>query len=79
METSFKPGDSDSLNNTVLDEDPTSLQELFTQHWDFLGTCKERPDVYNFRFLMWKAMHKFARSCQLSSKQMVPLFFRFLE
>jgi U3 small nucleolar RNA-associated protein 20 len=67
------------LDQTIADIEPSSMLELFRHHWDFISMSKDRPDSSNFRYLLWQTMTKFPHLCQASSKQMVPLFFRFLE
>ena len=57
-----------------------SLDEIFDRHnFAMLGSQQEnRTDHANFRYLLWKAMASFPEVAQQKSRDVVPLFLRFV-
>ncbi|XP_023930047.1 small subunit processome component 20 homolog [Lingula anatina] len=55
------------------------LEEIFRLHCSKCSSTKDRPDHANVRLLLWKAMHLFPDKCEAKTREIVPLFFRFLE
>lgn len=50
------------------------FERLKCQTW-----CNERMDPANFRFLLWKAMSKFPDRVEPRSRELSPLFLRFIK
>lgn len=57
-----------------------SLDEIFDRHnCASLGSHQEnRADHANFRYLLWKAMVSFPEVAEQKSRDVVPLFLRFV-
>ena len=58
---------------------PEDVSELFTQCHEEDVKSVDRPDAWNFRVLMWRAMGSFADRAEGRSRQLVPLLFTFME
>ncbi|XP_062932413.1 small subunit processome component 20 homolog isoform X2 [Cynocephalus volans] len=78
------------LQNDVRDEDKSigdesweQIQEgdvgaLYHQQLALKTDCRERLDHTNFRFLLWRALAKFPERVEPRSRELSPLFLRFI-
>ncbi|XP_022111823.1 small subunit processome component 20 homolog [Acanthaster planci] len=75
--TTTNPGLNDSLED--LSPNVPDLAALFRKMQVENVTGADRPDHWNVRQLMWKAMALFADRAEGRSRELVPLVFRFIE
>ena len=73
-----KEEEEDDDDDGTDDEDEDESDDVLSTEIVRLSS-KDRPDVNNFRQLLWKAMARFSRVAEAKSKELVPLFFTFLK
>ena len=90
MATTFTPSEAagfyrdsgrvrDADHGVAEDADPgVTPDTAFRLHRERVAAVG-RPDYFNFRALLWRAMRLFPAVCEPRSRVIVPLFFRFLE
>lgn len=52
---------------------------LYQQQLALKTDCRERLDHTNFRFLLWRALAKFPERIEPRSRELSPLFLRFIK
>ncbi|XP_064596875.1 small subunit processome component 20 homolog [Liolophura sinensis] len=62
-----------------LQGDEEELVKMFKEHIRNLVCNSTKPDAFNFRLQLWKAMQGFADKCEAKSRELVPLLMRFLQ
>ncbi|XP_071941723.1 small subunit processome component 20 homolog [Antedon mediterranea] len=67
------------LSEDEDDDNVTSLSLLFSSVYNDQVLDEDRPDYVNFRQQAWKAMHLFADRAELRSRELTPLFLKFIE
>ncbi|XP_041354948.1 small subunit processome component 20 homolog [Gigantopelta aegis] len=69
---------SDSNKSVCSDSNHTCVSGLFNQQTAGSVDTDSRPDFTNFRLQLWKSMHLFSDKCEPKSREISPLFIRFL-
>jgi hypothetical protein len=78
------------LHKDVRDEESTGdesweqtqegdVGDLYQQQLALKTDCRERLDHTNFRFLLWRALAKFPERVEPRSRELSPLFLRFIK
>ncbi|XP_071533546.1 small subunit processome component 20 homolog [Panulirus ornatus] len=62
------------FENTVLND----IVHYLSSHPGFTKVPLQ-PDYFNYRDLLWNAMEKFPDVCEAKSRDLVPMFFKFIE
>lgn len=55
------------------------VRALYDEQLKCQTCCNERMDHTNFRFLLWKAMSRFAYRVESRSRELSPLLLRFIK
>ncbi|XP_072511808.1 small subunit processome component 20 homolog [Notamacropus eugenii] len=58
--------------------EPGDVGTLYHEQLEERTSCRERLDHANFRFLLWKALAKFPERVEPRSRELSPLFLRFI-
>ncbi|XP_015982509.2 small subunit processome component 20 homolog isoform X1 [Rousettus aegyptiacus] len=78
------------LQNDIRDEEKSTggesweqsqegdVENLYFEQLTLKTTCQERLDHTNFRFLLWRALAKFPERVEPRSRELSPLFLRFI-